>query len=164
MHKYSDKRGIPMSYLSPIEREGQKYCAWCEVGVLKGRRKYCKKACMNSALIHFYPQTNESKMYHLIYRQNCACAGCGTSMEDELSEIIERKYHHHNDHLIKENKKPLPVGLWAVGYGTGDRWQVDHSEPLFKGGQGPGVENIQILCVDCHRKKSAREKSSTKGV
>jgi len=34
--------------------------------------------------------------------------------------------------------------------------EVDHITPLFKGGRD-NLENLQALCVDCHREKSREE-------
>jgi 5-methylcytosine-specific restriction protein A len=33
---------------------------------------------------------------------------------------------------------------------------MDHIEPLFKGGSNDD-ENLQMLCVECHRKKTATD-------
>jgi 5-methylcytosine-specific restriction endonuclease McrA len=30
---------------------------------------------------------------------------------------------------------------------------MDHKVPLSKGGEGVSIVNLQLLCVDCHRKK-----------
>jgi len=34
--------------------------------------------------------------------------------------------------------------------------EMDHIEPLFKGGSNDD-ENLQMLCVECHRKKTATD-------
>ncbi|MBD3175775.1 MAG: hypothetical protein GF320_11380 [Armatimonadia bacterium] len=42
--------------------------------------------------------------------------------------------------------------------GLGHRrwWEIDHKTPLWAGGANH-VDNLQVLCVPCHREKTARE-------
>lgn len=67
------------------------------------------------------------------------------------------------DTLRKRNarlkqEQPLCVMCLAEGYVKAGE-QIDHIVPLFKGGED--VEsNLQNLCIDCHKKKSAAERSS----
>ena len=42
--------------------------------------------------------------------------------------------------------------------GSSERLEVDHMEPLWKGGE-PTFENGQVLCRDCHLRKSRKEGS-----
>lgn len=36
--------------------------------------------------------------------------------------------------------------------------EIDHIQPLHRGGSND-PDNLQLLCVDCHKAKSARERS-----
>lgn len=38
-----------------------------------------------------------------------------------------------------------------------EEWQADHIIPVHLGGGGCGLENYQILCLECHFDKSALE-------
>jgi 5-methylcytosine-specific restriction endonuclease McrA len=61
--------------------------------------------------------------------------------------------------------------IWRKGGLTGSRhdglvqivWrtsnlELDHVEPLHRGGTND-YDNLQLLCVDCHKAKTARERS-----
>lgn len=39
-----------------------------------------------------------------------------------------------------------------------DDWHIDHTLPVYKGGK-TNFHNLQMLCVDCHSRKTAAEKS-----
>ena len=47
---------------------------------------------------------------------------------------------------------------WAcVKDGRKGRLEVDHIQPMHKGGSVYGMENLQTLCRDCHFAKTAEE-------
>jgi 5-methylcytosine-specific restriction endonuclease McrA len=48
-----------------------------------------------------------------------------------------RNYHR----LKKDNKEP----------------EIDHIIPIFKGGMAIGLDNVQILCYSCHKKKTKKD-------
>src|SRR5206468_12623880 len=39
-------------------------------------------------------------------------------------------------------------------------WEIDHKIPIFRGGLSDW-ENLQVLCIECHRKKTGKEKSES---
>ncbi|MFL5785884.1 MAG: HNH endonuclease [Bacteriovoracaceae bacterium] len=48
-----------------------------------------------------------------------------------------RSYHRN----LKDNKEP----------------EIDHIIPIFKGGMAIGLDNVQILCYSCHKKKTKKD-------
>lgn len=38
-----------------------------------------------------------------------------------------------------------------------ENWHVDHVLPVFLGGSACGLDNLQTLCVDCHKEKTYTE-------
>jgi 5-methylcytosine-specific restriction endonuclease McrA len=61
------------------------------------------------------------------------------------------------DYAKKYKMEDGLVSYFQIGDNTGDRWQVDHIIPIHNGGAGVGLSNVQVLCVECHKKKTARE-------
>lgn len=101
-------------------------------------------------------------MHRLIYDQNFACKICGESFEEEIRKLIKKRYENHNNvwhyqpggHEPRFRPEPKPIHLHTLGYGTGDRWQTDHVIPVHKGGKGIDPENLQVVCVPCHKAKT----------
>jgi 5-methylcytosine-specific restriction endonuclease McrA len=52
-----------------------------------------------------------------------------------------RAYHRQ----LKDNKEP----------------EIDHIIPIFKGGMTIGLDNVQILCYSCHKKKTKKDFEKT---
>lgn len=128
-------------------------CAWCEqVPITRKRAKYCSESCRESSSMNCFPQSPQTKMWVLIYRQDCACVGCGLSFEDEIIRRIRRRAKDFGD------IQPNSVNLFSVGYDSGNLHHVDHIVPIHKGGRGSGLDNIQVLCRDCHHRKSGLER------
>lgn len=99
------------------------------------------------------------KMFILITLQDCACTGCGECFDDKLKELADSWWRVIQDRQqsgIWKEYKAVPLSL--LGDNTGNLWHVDHIIPIFRGGAGVGIENIQVLCVKCHKKKTIRER------
>lgn len=146
-----------MDKLQPQDRK----CAWCETEYITGRRrKYCSDTCDMMSLFFCFPQHPSAKAFILIELQGCACARCGLSYEDELQQKIDRRWRdQHTKPSYNSRWEPddSPVSYFWCGYGTGDRLQVDHIIPLHKGGDGVGLHNVQVLCIDCHKEKTKED-------
>lgn len=147
------------------------YCVWCNEKLAGRKQRWCSDDCMESAYLICCPQDPATKMYRLIFKQNWACAGCGESFEEELRSKIREKYDNANqvgtymwDEQTDQTRErtsedpPKQVRLHSLGYATGDRWQTDHIIPIHKGGKGIDPLNLQVLCVPCHKKKTADER------
>lgn len=151
--------GTGFRYLSKERLQKYGYtCAWCSVKPVPDKRhKYCSNDCKVSGNFHFYPQAPATKAWVLVVRQQCACAGCGLSYEPEIAEKVRRIHASEVKNWPKHWAPPV-VSYFRIGCNTGHIWHVDHINPLFKGGKGVGLENIQVLCVRCHKMKSAAER------
>jgi hypothetical protein len=137
-------------------------CKWCEVAPIpkKGRyRFYCGHDCSESAYVTMNPQKPTAKAFLLLVRQEGSCARCKQSFADELDERILKKLTYWIPDL---KKRPLKdddtTTLFTVGVDTGHIWQVDHIHPIHKGGAGVGLDNVQVLCVPCHLRKTAEDR------
>lgn len=156
--KYAGKRSFAKSYL----KKENGLCAWCEIKeVPQARKKYCSKDCNESADLNCYPQHHSSKGWFLIERQQFACARCGVSFEDQILDLIRKAFDRAMDYAKRGwSRTPKHVHYWQIFDNTGDIWQVDHIIPVHKGGAGCGVENVQVLCVQCHKDKTREDYKS----
>jgi hypothetical protein len=136
-----------------------KICKWCEARAIDdARAHYCSDACRVSADIWARPQSPAAKAFVLVFKQDGVCTFCGLLWRDELAlRILEG--------AERCKRAGFSLGrelLWRVGYNTGDLWHVDHIVPIHKGGVGVGPANIQVICVGCHRRKTAGENRGQK--
>lgn len=147
--------------LSDLQKPLEDVCAWCNRNGVPKRRKYCTQECADSAHRHCYPQSPAAKMYAFVQLQDCVCLLCGEWFVDAVKELVD-KAHAWNLRCREQGyewaSKDEQVTLWEIGNGTGDRWEVDHIIPLFRGGIGIGFDNIQVVCKGCHRKKTTEER------
>lgn len=163
MSTLSKASGRTMS-LSDLEKRDN-LCVWCNSAPLPTRRhRWCGRDCVDTGHIWCYPQDPVSKAYVFINRQKCACVYCGEDFSSYIQQRILKLYARNIEHQaslkrldpghqVEDNK----ITYGQIGYGTGDIWHVDHIVPLHKGGQGIGLDNIQVICVACHRHKTASE-------
>lgn len=141
-------------------------CAWCgchPVGAFTPRlRRYCSADCSETAGWNAKPQGPAVRAWLLIYRQQGACARCGVMHADEVDRLV-RDIMAHELRLEKEYpgeawaKASSKASLWRIGNRMGHIVEVDHVVPIHLGGSGVGLQNVQALCVPCHRRKSAEE-------
>ena len=158
MWRYRKARSVGMDHLRKTP-DGR--CAWCNVTrITDRRRKYCTDDCSQSAYFYSYPQNPAAKAWRLIEVQACACVGCGLDYTAEIERRIQG-IEHYNDRMRKQHPdwfKADKVTYYRLGYNTGEKWHVDHINPLFKGGDGIGMDNVQVLCVECHKRKTVEER------
>lgn len=139
--------------LSTLEVEAGR-CAWCNFEPIgKRRRRYCSMACIDSAMFYCAPQKPAAKMWIFVTKQSAACAFCGLDYSDDIARMIYEKRSRR-----RYSNPVSPLSWFFLGDCTGDRWEVDHVIPLFKGGRGIGFENIQVICKPCHLKKTIQER------
>lgn len=141
--KANKKRSLALDCLTGEKEK----CKWCLEKTV-GRKKYCSDDCKDSAWAFFYPQVHAR--HFLMARQDNKCAHCNYDFSSK-----EKKY-------IRKEK------LWSWSKESGssyttcdceyvDRGEVDHIIPIQFGGEILGIENVQLLCRGCHRKKTASE-------
>lgn len=160
LERFSRKRSANLSDIS-LPSDGT--CAWCNSRpITPPRKKYCGDVCQVFAEMWCNPQSPRTKAWLLIHRQSCACTLCGEDFEEQIVERIL-----HLDKYLKRCRRDRPdywhpssVTYFLIGSNTADLWEVDHRIPIFRGGQGIGLDNVQVVCTACHRNKTAMEKSA----
>lgn len=155
------KKSVGVRYLnaSDLPRiEGR--CAWCEINPIESTKrgaaqvKYCSDDCRRSLSIMFSPQSPGTRAFILIERQACACAGCGLSIEDEMAEVARRWSQLNKGEKLSYHQ--VGYGMWKIP----TKFEVDHVQPLHRGGLGVCLNNVQVLCIKCHKRKTRMEATS----
>lgn len=159
IEKFRHRRSVALAWL---EVEDNK-CCWCNVNDIKPpKRRYCSENCVSSGWFYANPQVPKCKMWIFINRQKCMCIGCGQDYQEEITKrinIVRDRYDKFKKTYPEDSDYwSEPVTYHSVGDNTGHIWQVDHIVPLFKGGHGLDLDNIQVLCTECHRRKTTEER------
>ena len=133
---------------------GRVQCRYCgrEVGV--GNGPWCSERCRKEALHRFSLANDPAYQRRAVWaRDQGVCAACG---RDTL------KLRHRLQAARTSERARLAGQLLHEGY---DRhrlerlvlWEMDHVRPVAEGGGGTGLDNLQTLCVPCHKQKTSAE-------
>lgn len=150
------ERAYRLSDFKPIKLDSiHKNCIWC-LSVLSGKKhKWCSEECINSALAWAAPQSTFG-LRVLLGRQQCSCAKCGVSYSTYLDQALSMASIHRGylyprietkkiDILMRIFKRLIPKEI---------KPEIDHIIPICLGGVALGLDNCQILCRSCHKKKT----------
>lgn len=151
-------RWFSLARLRPIHDNGRQLCCWCNIQQVDHTLfKYCSTNCEETAKLLNNTSDAGMRMFLLIEKQGCACASCGIVLEDELTRRIVANSKANNvlvDHGVGKSRR---VSYWQIGSTAGKIWNLDHIKPIMLGGHGTDLSNLQVLCVPCHKKKTAQE-------
>ncbi len=148
--------------------EGWWLCRYCGKRISRERRyrAWCSAKCTEEAMIRCYPQSASG---HVLKRDKGVCAACGLQTE-ELRAALERvrrsKWNGGPERLLRELYKTVTHAMMARGFDlmTCGNWghipalhHIDHVISVAEGGELE-PENLQTLCVPCHKAKTAKAK------
>lgn len=134
--------------------DGRPRCRYCGREVGLGGGPWCSERCRKEALHRFSLANDPAYQRRAVWdRDRGVCAACG---RDTLA-----LWHRLREGPTSEQAR-LANRLLQEGY---DRhrlerlvlWEMDHVRPVAEGGGGTGLENLQTLCVPCHKRKSAAD-------
>lgn len=142
---------------------GWKLCRWCSTEVKPPRRTFCSDECVSDYRLRSDPTYLR---WRVEKRDHGICALCGidtvriqTGLQ-ELSHLVE--YDHVDKGgrpVVEKLKAPLDLLKQFLGIGKWDNrqslWDADHIREVVTGGGECGLENMQTLCVWCHRAKTS---------
>lgn len=126
-------------------------CTWCGDAVPAGRRTWCSQSCVDQWGVRF-----DSGYARRIVkgRDRGVCGACGLPTE-RLQAILESL---HRERTV-ESKALLDFFRSRLGAGFNiphqHLWEADHIHEVIEGGAALGLENLQTLCIWCHKKKTA---------
>ena len=141
----------PRRYLQlrDLLKQPKGHCRWCGVPVTGRRRTWCSDACVAEYMLRASPARLRQALYR---RDQGVCAICGSdtaALERELKQLKRTDSKAFDARLS---------GLKYQGFNVQWRsfralWEADHRIEIRDGGD-LGMDNLQTLCVPCHRRKT----------
>jgi len=137
----------------PRGPQGRGLCRLCNVEVPPRRRTFCGDACVERWRLKTDPSFLRQRVGK---RDRGRCASCGLRCKDLekglrlLREVLTRL---GKARLHGELRKALKIQF------RNTLWDADHIRAVVDGGGECGLDNMQTLCLWCHRAKTAGDKS-----
>ena len=158
----------------PKTLQGLTRCRWCDTGVKKPRRTFCSDACVHQHRL----RSNSGYLREMCYaRDKGVCAVCFVDTKKLAREIrtLERLPNPYRrkktKFILRPNKESIALRktynitpnrkLHQRKLGGG-MWDADHVLSVRDGGGMCGLDNIQTLCIRCHKEKTKRSRIKTK--
>jgi 5-methylcytosine-specific restriction protein A len=132
---------------------GLALCRWCDLEILaKRRRTFCSDYCVDQWRLRTDPGYVRERVFA---RDRGVCAGCGA---DTVAIFAALK---------RARGKERAAGLRFYGMKTissrRSLWDADHIVPVAEGGGQCDLDNLQTLCVACHREATAALRARISG-
>lgn len=155
------------------ERAKQGLCRQCGLDVHRfspKRRTFCSDECVHEYRV----RTDSGYARHAVYlREHGICQQCGLNCSSWFSqfrkfitsyEIKQLVWHYGTHRECQEFQNAIVehyFELNGVPYYKGWRnrrtfWDVDHIIEVCRGGGSCGLDNLQLLCVNCHKAKTGK--------
>lgn len=148
-HRISPKAGWADTSTLPRGPQGRCLCRHCGQEVPPRRRTFCGDACVGAWRLKTDPSFVRKQVWK---RDKGRCALCGmrsrdlekglTLLRGLLLRLGRSKVHLQLRKALKiESRHTL--------------WDADHIRAVAEGGGECGLDNMQTLCLWCHRDKTA---------
>lgn len=152
-HRISPDAGRADTAALPRGPQGRCLCRQCGTEVPSGRRTFCGDVCVETWRLKTDPSFLRSRVAK---RDRGRCARCGLRCRD-----LEKGLRLLRDVLRREGQSKVYGDLRkALKIQTRlTLWDADHVRAVVDGGGECGLENMQTLCIWCHREKTASRSS-----
>ena len=138
-------------------------CAWCRNAGRQGL-KYCSEACHNEADIR---SNGNIAARYVRQRDKGVCTRCGIDT-NIIANVWTRIVCSYNSATglrfgLSDNGRSLRK-KWLKQWGPWERRgysnhfaEIHHILPVHKGGGCCGIDNLETLCIKCHKAETKRK-------
>ncbi len=136
----------------PKGPNGRPLCRHCQKETQPPKRTFCSDPCVHEFKIRSNPGYAREQ---ILKRDRGICATCNLDT-GQLREVL---------HALRMQSEEAYLRLslhYRILYGFGfplseHYWEMDHIFPVAHGGGSCGLENLQTLCIPCHRAKTREQ-------
>ncbi|KAF4097552.1 DNA annealing helicase and endonuclease ZRANB3 isoform X1 [Onychostoma macrolepis] len=147
-------------YLQAVDSAGTPLCLSCQKpsGEHRGwAGGFCSPACMED----FQLRSNQGYMRaRVLETEQGVCQHCGLNAHQLYVQVRDAPCTHRKEILDNTWLAQLPLkqlNEMIQSPVEGHFWQVDHINPVYRGGGQCSLENLQTLCTVCHRMRTAQQ-------
>uniref|UniRef100_A0A9J7YZE2 Zinc finger, RAN-binding domain containing 3 n=1 Tax=Cyprinus carpio carpio TaxID=630221 RepID=A0A9J7YZE2_CYPCA len=147
-------------YLQAMDSAGTPLCLSCQKpsGEHRGwAGGFCSPACMED----FQLRSNQAYMRtRVLETEQGVCQHCGLNAHQLYVQVRDAPCTHRKEILDNTWLAQLPLkqlNEMIQNPVEGQFWQVDHINPVYRGGGQCSLENLQTLCTVCHRMRTAEQ-------
>ncbi len=128
-----DRKSIPRG------PNGRGLCRWCSLEVPPRRFTFCSEYCVHEWKLRSQPAYLREQVFH---RDKGLCAVCGV---DTVSEQRRIRY-------ARGARRQALLAYWGIAkHARKSLWDAHHLVPVAEGGGECDLDNLQTLCLRCHR-------------
>ncbi|XP_014890327.1 DNA annealing helicase and endonuclease ZRANB3 isoform X2 [Poecilia latipinna] len=157
------------SYLQAVDSQGVPLCLSCQQACPTTGGAWDTRFCSHRCQEEFQLRSSQTFMRSCVLEaEQGICQHCGLKAHELFLKVRDapaskRKEILENTWLAQLPLKQLNEMIRAPV--EGDFWQVDHIQPVYRGGGQCSMDNLQTLCTACHKARTAqqaRERSQMK--
>jgi hypothetical protein len=143
-------RSINCDLLRKLLDRAKGQCTGCGQQVPKGRRTWCSTACETDTLTRTMVQ---KAVAAVMKRDRGICSICGRDIQ-KCHRIWQ---HFYADCRYADRCDPEVVAAQSIlGYARGQWHEVDHTVPVVEGGGLCTIDQLRLVCGDCHLAETNR--------
>jgi 5-methylcytosine-specific restriction enzyme A len=118
---------------------GRGLCRWCSLEVPPRRFTFCSAYCVHEWKLRTQPGYLREQV---LLRDRGVCAHCAVDAVEAMRKLKRSR---------GQNRVALMVHWGLKTRIRRSLWEADHITPVIEGGGECDLENIQTLCLRCHR-------------
>lgn len=131
--------------------DGRPLCRFCGGSVPRPATGWCSMKCVDAWKLINDPQVQRAAVWK---RDGGRCRCCLLDIA-ALAALLQGNGKPERQAASRRNARmgARPEALWSES----GLWDLDHILPVQHGGGACGIENLQLLCIWCHKEKTAEQ-------